>query len=322
MGGMGDSFWIVRSCPPYNNLIHGIKNGVYKIKLSVPTKGVVFTTLGSGEPHVNVDIIEEDIYIDARGIHDWTLLNRLLLLLNALSFQETNSNVYVYMPYFPGSRQCYAQDGRSPLTVQLVAALLSGATQHQDDRFTFYTFDMYSKQGLKFAREYIDLTTVPVSMNNPDAFDKGIEGIIAPNENASERARLFRNELFEDAAFVQCDEYMKDGLVHYAVVEGDLDPTIGKWLVVDGIYDNDTNFNRLADTVLRQTQVPVQLYASHWLKNNLHTMKEWDHGLSIRYDKFYTPPTLSIVEESLVGKTFRLGNVMTQFVDLPKPVFV
>lgn len=288
---------------------------MYNINLLMPPEGVKFSHLPLGEPHVDVEIIDQDIYIDARGAHNWNVFARLLVLLNALSFQDTNSNIYVYIPYFPGSHQCDQANGCKPLTVQLNAALLSAATQHQDDRFTFYTFDMHSREGLKLAREYIDLTDVPVSMNNPKAFDQDIEGIIAPSADSRARAKLFRDELFEDAEFVQCDERIVDGVVHYEIVEGNLDPSVGKWLVIDGTFDGNVRFNRLASTVLTQTTAFVQLYVSHWLHRPF-----FDTKLCQRYDKFYTPPTLSPVHDTMIGAVYDTG-LLTCIVDLPKPVF-
>jgi ribose-phosphate pyrophosphokinase len=283
---------------------------VYYIALEEPPEEINFFKFPGGEPHVNVPTLEGDVFIDARGLRNWDNFLNLLVLLNALSYQEKVRLIFTYMPYFPGARQDRNPGGNTPHTVQLVAAMLKAATRDDRYHFKFYTFDMHSVQGHFTAVHDINLTNLTLHDLDSTEFDSDIDGIICPDEGAIDRAVKFQKAHFPDATIAYCTkvrDFETGKILSYEI--NNFDTSRRKWLVVDDICDGGATFNLLAKAFSEISDAELQLYISHGI------FSKGILAISAHFAKIYTTPSLTRVFDQ--SAAYASGRV--QYVTLPQP---
>ena len=237
-----------------------------------------------GELHFNsIPRLSKDaVMIDAR-VRTWEDFGFLLAFLSGVRYQsDINPISMLFLPYFPGARQDRNPDGTSPLTVEIYANCLEMLLHRLD--WNLAVFDIHS-----LAAEAIVFDNISYVNNiTPDFLDKAhfdadIDGIIAPDEGATHRAKLMAT-VMEDLPVVTAKkerDFSTGNIISYELDE--LPKGKKKWLVVDDICDGGRTFVQLSEAFRAQdVEAELQLYVSHGIFSKGVT------PLLDHYDKIYT----------------------------------
>lgn len=207
-----------------------------------------------GEPHVKIPAFgSDDCVLLHLKLRTWADVGFAACVQSALSEQGVHFTSFI--PYFPGARQDKS-DGTAPATINLMANLLDYA----DFKFVF---DPHSSVLL---REIDHESLMPADLGlsmRPD-----VVGIIAPDEGAHFRARIFRDVYCPEAQLIQCSKVRDPhtgNLSNYSMPPL-TDP--GQYIIVDDICDGGGTFNLLVEAFYRDpmsqfSSTKLELFVSH-----------------------------------------------------------
>jgi ribose-phosphate pyrophosphokinase len=213
-----------------------------------------------GEPHVKVPKFKssEPIKLFLK-LRTWNDVGTAVCLLDVLERRGENV-AEVFVPYFPGARQDKMFDMEAPYTVGIVESMLCAG--YEISVFDPHSPVLESFSTLKNVYMPADLHSIVVDeeMTGP------VVGIIAPDAGAYERADLFRNEFYPQAALIECSKIRNKrtgALSHYEM--GALHDD-GVYIVVDDICDGGGTFNLLAEAFDKDKygrESSLDLFVSH-----------------------------------------------------------
>jgi ribose-phosphate pyrophosphokinase len=252
-----------------------------------------------GEPHVKIpDFSDKDLLLFLK-LRTWNDVGLAAALLNTLSYQTSAKEGRVFVPYFPGARQDRT-DGNSPLTLDIMAALLAfGDT---------VVFDPHSPK----TTQVIDSVSAraPSRVLMPSDLDLSgmpkYDGVIAPDKGAVDRAYNFASALSGTPVY-QCEkerDFASGRIVKYNAPP--LRP--GRYLVVDDICDGGATFLMLADAV-GGAGIELDLWVSHGIfSRGVQSLKE-------KYKNIFT--TDSWYQHKLCGgvSTFSLRQLFDKIME-------
>jgi ribose-phosphate pyrophosphokinase len=207
-----------------------------------------------GEPHAKIpDSVAGNVLLFLK-LRSWEQTGLAACVIDALSRNNTVNRLDIFIPYFPGARQDRS-DGRAPLTVKLMAALLT------QNRGNIHVFDAHSRVLPESARLNVFMPTdldIPV---RPD-----VVGIIAPDRGAVARAVSFRDRFYPLASLIQCSKLRDPASGHLSGFQMTDLHRPGRYIIVDDICDGGGTFNLLADEFKKgrdPASFQLELFVSH-----------------------------------------------------------
>jgi ribose-phosphate pyrophosphokinase len=207
-----------------------------------------------GEPHAKIpDGVAGNILLFLK-LRTWEQTGLAACVIDALSRNSRVARLDVFIPYFPAARQDRS-DGHAPLTIKLMAALLTR------NRATTYVFDAHSHVLSESAPVHVFM---PADLDIPVRPD--VAGIIAPDKGAVARATAFRDRFYPSAALIQCSKMRNPTSGRLSGFQMKDLHRPGRYIIVDDICDGGGTFNLLADE-FRKGRDPdlfqLELFVSH-----------------------------------------------------------
>jgi ribose-phosphate pyrophosphokinase len=208
-----------------------------------------------GEPHARIpkDFGDALLYLKPRT---WNDVGLALAVLNALYYQNEDSQIWLFSPYFPGARQDRT-DGQTPWTINMMVDCIS---QFVDRAYTFdahsdYTIDIIKGSG---GKNFMP-SDLMVTCDYPDY-------IIIPDAGALERCKDFAKNQFKGLEYIQCEKKRDFATGKFIGFTMPRLPGIGHYLIVDDICDGGGTFNLLAEEFLKDPYgefSALELWVSH-----------------------------------------------------------
>lgn len=231
-----------------------------------------------GEPHVKLaHEIDEPVLFFAK-LRTWNDVGIAACVLNILGKPSNYHNkLDLFVPYFPGARQDKPSNV-APYTVGMVGALLDHYAHCVSvfDPHSRAVWDTINNSGFR-SFDFTDLA-VPLEQN--------VEGIIAPDAGAVDRATKFRDEFYPGVTLVKCTKKRDPQTGALSDYEFPLDQVMfsGRYLVVDDICDGGGTFNLLADAFGKRMRcsASLSLYVSHGI------FSKGLNAISPRYERIVT----------------------------------
>lgn len=198
--------------------------------------GITTMFFPGGEPHVKFEKHIKDDVLFFGKLRTWNDVGLAACVLNTLAGPGRDEfNIRAFIPYFPGARQDKVT-GLAPFTVGLTTDLL-------DVYAPLYILDPHSpelRQCLDFTQFGLTDLVVPVHWD--------VQGIIAPDDGAVDRARRFRDKFYPGVPLIKCTK-RRDSFT--GALSGYYCPQLpergGRYIVVDDICDGGGTFNLLAE---------------------------------------------------------------------------
>lgn len=207
-----------------------------------------------GEPHAKIpDSVAGNVLLFLK-LRSWEQTGLAACVIDALSRNSRVSRLDIFIPYFPGARQDRS-DGHAPLTVKLMAALLTR------NRGKVHVFDAHSHILTEVAPVHVFMPTdleIPI---RPD-----VVGIIAPDHGAVARATSFRDGFYPQASLIECSKLRDPTSGRLSRYQMPDLPRPGRYIIVDDICDGGGTFNLLADEFKKGRDLEsfrLELFVSH-----------------------------------------------------------